>query len=231
MVRPLGLTRVTVVEDHQLFAETLDLALTLEGHAVRRVPIEGPRIHSRQLLAAILRTRPGVVLLDLDLGQQTSGLRLIAPLHRAGIAVVVVTGCDDEVRWGECLWYGARTVLPKTSPLNTILATIRRIGENRTVIDRAESERLRGRFRLEASAVQKIRLRLETLTPREAQVLAALMNGRHVPEIARDAFVSEATVRTQVKSILAKLEVSSQLAAVGAAHRAEWHQTHQACPV
>ena len=44
-----------------------------------------------------------------------------------------------------------------------------------------------------------------------------------VRAIAQDSVVSEATVRTQVKSILGKLEVSSQLAAVGLAHRMGWH--------
>jgi DNA-binding NarL/FixJ family response regulator len=43
-----------------------------------------------------------------------------------------------------------------------------------------------------------------------------------VREIARSAVVSEATVRTQVKSILAKLEFSSQIAAVGAAYKISW---------
>lgn len=48
------------------------------------------------------------------------------------------------------------------------------------------------------------------------------MRGAQVREIARESVVSEATVRTQVKAILAKLELSSQLAAVGAAYRVGW---------
>ena len=57
---------------------------------------------------------------------------------------------------------------------------------------------------------------------RESEVLGHLMKGRAVREIAGLSVVSEATVRTQVKSILAKLEVSSQLAAVGLAHEIGW---------
>ena len=48
------------------------------------------------------------------------------------------------------------------------------------------------------------------------------MLGRTVHEIAVIGVVSEATVRTQVKSILAKLQVTSQIAAVGLAHRLGW---------
>jgi DNA-binding NarL/FixJ family response regulator len=60
------------------------------------------------------------------------------------------------------------------------------------------------------------------LSRREREVLGELMTGATVTDIARSAYVSEATVRTQVKSIRTKLDVSSQLAAVGIAIRAHW---------
>ena len=53
-------------------------------------------------------------------------------------------------------------------------------------------------------------------------MLAALIEGRTVRAISEVSVVSEATVRTQVKSILNKLEVSSQLAAVGMANQVGW---------
>ena len=64
--------------------------------------------------------------------------------------------------------------------------------------------------------------RLDQLTVREREVLAHLMRGRTVREIATVGVVSEATVRTQVKAILAKLDVTSQIAAVGLAHQVGW---------
>jgi two-component system nitrate/nitrite response regulator NarL len=222
MPRSLGLTRVAIVEDHELFAEALDAAMTLEGHDVHRVMIDQEQVNSPRLLQTVLRLQPKIVLLDLDLGETGNGARLVEPLTRAGIAVVVVTGSTDRARWGECLRYGARTVLPKTTPLNSLLATIRLIGESRAVLDREERERLVVFYYAERGRIQGLRGRLEQLTAREREVLAHLMNGHPVREIARRSFVSEATVRTQVKSILAKLEVSSQLAAVGAAHQASW---------
>jgi DNA-binding NarL/FixJ family response regulator len=96
------------------------------------------------------------------------------------------------------------------------------LSERRPVLAREDRERLIGEFRREQSVARDLRRKLESLTPRERSVLAHLMLGRPVREIAQVSFVSEATVRTQVKSILAKLEVTSQLAAVGAAHLVEW---------
>lgn len=213
---------MALVEDHQLFAEALQIALEVEGHTVRRLHFQETPRSVTTLLPAILRTQPSVVLLDLDLGDYGNGMRLIDPLVRSGIAVVVVTGSADHSRWGEALANGARTVLPKNAPLNDILATIRRIHQGLPVMSREARGELMQTWHREQQRRQDARRRLETLTRREAEVLAHFMDGRQVREIARIGVVSEATVRTQVKAILAKLEVSSQLAAVGVAHFAEW---------
>lgn len=224
MPRASGLTRVTIVEDHALFAEALDVALTLEGHDVQRVDIGDRAPLPDRLLAAILRSRPHIVLLDLSLGPSTHSVELIRPLTQAGIAVVVVTGSADRTSWGECLFHGARTVLPKSTPLNMILATIRLIRDGRRVLPIEERERLLASFHEHRAQEQDSRARLATLTAREREILRELMNGRQVRQIAHDFVVSEATVRTQVKSILAKLGVSSQLAAVGVALRGHRRQ-------
>jgi RNA polymerase sigma factor (sigma-70 family) len=212
--------RVLIIEDHTLFAESLELALSLEGYDVRRADTETGSAST--LLSAAIRARPRIVLLDLDLGRIGPGTRLIPPLVSAGINVVVVTAFNDEVRAGECLRNGARTVLQKTRPLNEILGTVRKINHGLPVMDRAERERLIRVWHEQQEERKRLHERLLLLTPREQEVLGRLMQGHTVREIAAMSVVSEATVRTQVKSILAKLEVSSQLAAVGLAHHVGW---------
>ncbi|MFC7494600.1 MULTISPECIES: response regulator [unclassified Nocardioides] len=219
---PRSKLKILIIEDHTLFAESLELALNLEGYDVQRIPI--PEDGGAQaVLAAVVRQRPRIVLLDLDLGGVGDGVRLITPMVKAGANVVVVTASNDRARWGESLRHGARKVLSKSQPLNEILSTVRRINQGFPVIDRAEREALINLWHeqgLERVALQR---RLALLTPREEAVLGELMQGRTVRDIATSSFVSEATVRTQVKAILSKLEVSSQLAAVGLANTAGWH--------
>lgn len=219
-------TRVALVEDHSLFAESLEIALGREGVDARRVIRPGADGRDARttpgLLQAIRRVDPHVVLLDLALGPYGNGLPLIRPLTSAGVPVLVVTSSLDRVRWGECLRHGARKVVAKTEPLVDIVASIRRIVDGRSVMSAQERDELVACARRESAAAHDIRVRLEQLTPREAEVLRELMDGHQVGEIARMWFVSETTVRTQVKAILAKLEVRSQLAAVGLAHRAGW---------
>jgi len=64
--------------------------------------------------------------------------------------------------------------------------------------------------------------RFERLTPKEREVLLALMRGKTAQQISRESFVSLPTVRSQIRSILVKLDVSSQLGAVVLAYRSGW---------
>jgi len=217
-----GSYRVLIVEDHVLFAESLELALSMDGYDVRRISIPDDASSPSSLLSAVLRNRPRVVLLDLDLGTFGDGARLIAPIVRSGAQVVVVTASADRGRWGECLRAGARRVVTKARPLNEIRAIVRRLHQGLPVMDREEREELLQIYHKQRLEVRDLRSRVDRLTAREREVLGRLMEGRTVRDIAAESVVSEATVRTQVKSILAKLEVSSQLAAVGLAHHVGW---------
>jgi DNA-binding NarL/FixJ family response regulator len=215
---------VLIIDDHVLFAESLELALSLEGYDVRRLelPDEGGSMATLRSLA--LRANPRTVLLDLDLGRFGDGVNLIGPLAKAGINVVVLTASEELGRWGGCMRLGARRVLPKSGALQQALATVRRLHQGLPVTSRDELETLRDAWARERQAHDDLRRRLDLPTPRERQVLGALIEGRTVRAISQESVVSEATVRTQVKSILNKLEVSSQLAAVGMANQVGWKQ-------
>ncbi|NYG60277.1 DNA-binding NarL/FixJ family response regulator [Nocardioides daedukensis] len=212
-----------IVEDHTLFSESLKISLQIEGHHVCSANVDQAGRNVRTLLPVVMRHEPRVVLLDLDLGVHGNGMHLIQPLAQAGVSVVVITGSVKRSRWGEAIALGARVVMSKNSSLNEIAATIRRINEGMPVLSRESRAELLAEWRQEQHAVKEAQRRLELLTRREAEVLWQFMAGRQVREIAAISVVSESTVRTQVKSLLAKLGVSSQLAAVGMAQAAHWH--------
>jgi two-component system, NarL family, nitrate/nitrite response regulator NarL len=215
-------TRIALVDDHALLSEALLLSLAPAGFEVTSV---SPTAHWDQeaLLRSILDLEPQVVLLDLDLGAAGDGGQLIAPLTRAGCRVVVLTAWPDTARWGGCVASGASTVLTKSTPLRVIVEVIERVAQGLPVMSRARRQELIDLWRAARSDQDERRSRLDRLTPREAQVLGELLQGKRVREVAQDAYVSEATVRTHVKSILAKLGVTSQLAAVALAREAGWN--------
>lgn len=214
--------RVAIVEDHQLLAESLAHALTLHGYDVRRIPVPDRPGASATFVHTITRARPRVVLLDLDLGGFGDGVQLVEPIARTRCNVVVLTGATERARWGEALFRGARIVMSKTDPLNNIISTVRRVNDGVPVLSADDRERLVAHWRDATAETADIRERLASLTARESAVLGQLMAGMAVRDIAGASMLAEATVRSQVKSLLAKLGVSSQVAAIGLAYSVGW---------
>jgi two-component system, NarL family, nitrate/nitrite response regulator NarL len=217
----MSATRVAVVDDHVLFAEVMVVALVNRGYDARCVIPAADTPAGPSLAAQVLAGKPDVVLLDLDLGGAGDGVDLIARLSARSL-VVVVSGVSDPVLIGAAIASGATTVISKSLPLEQILATLMRLGDGLPAISKQERERLLARWREAGEFDREIKARFDLLTTREAEVLGELMAGRQVSEIARRSFVSESTVRTQVKSVLSKLQVNSQLTAVGLAYRSHW---------
>jgi two-component system, NarL family, nitrate/nitrite response regulator NarL len=219
--------RIALLEDHLLVAESLAFVLGANGYEVRRVsPPPGARTVA-SVLPLVLAVQPRLALLDLDLGPLGNGVWLVEALVHADVPVLVITDNPDRVQWGECVRNGASRVLPKSYPLEEILSSVGRVARGLPVMNPIERGALLGLWREHQSERHEVRRRLELLTTKEQEVLAHLMRGRSVRDIAAIGVVSEATVRTQVKSILNKLEVNSQLAAASLAHRANWWKPEQ----
>ena len=210
--------RVAVVEDHALLAHALTRALQETGFVAESVvpSAEG------EVFDALDRIRPDVVLLDLDLGELGSSVVLIPRIRTLGCKVVVVTGESSRARWGECIEAGAHAVVTKAVSFDELLARVTQILEENRGIVSAEHEELRACAR-EHRLAERARLeRFDVLSRRECDVLAALMRGLSAEEIGAVEFVSIATVRSHIRSILQKLGVNSQLAAVATANRNGW---------
>jgi len=219
-----GPPRVLIIEDHELLAQSVGLALTGEGCAVRLSRLLG----MDQVLAEAEEHQPDVVLLDLDLGGELGdGAGLIAPLRSRRAQVVVVTGTTSLHRHGLCLEQGALAVLPKTTPFLDLVAAVQGAMCGHSPFRDDERQELLAALRRWRTEERHRLAPFERLTPRESQVLGCLLEGRSAERIAQDWVVSEATVRTQIRGVLTKLDVTSQLAAVAAARHAGWGPTRQ----
>ena len=220
--------RITVIDHHVLFADSLAMALDPEGFIVTVIDPGEQHASLATVLAAALRSAGRLVLLEHRLGLVGDGLRLVAPLTASGATVVLLTDTTDRARWGTAVHLGAKDVLHKTCSLKELVDTARRVRDGLPLMSREQRATLIEAARADRDESRAIRARLDRLTRRETEVLGALMNGDAVQEIARTNVVAVATVRTQVKSILSKLELQSQIAAVGAAHRAAWSPPNSA---
>ena len=163
-----------------------------------------------------------LVLLDLDLGEHGDSTPLVAELTAAGVRVVVVSGTEDIARIVRVLDEGAYAFCPKTIGFDALTARIVTALHSDVPLD----DELRRRLGVELArrdAERRARCdRFDRLTEREQTTLRELSRGLSVRDIARTWVVSEATVRTHVRGVLTKLDVTSQLAAVAAAFATEW---------
>ncbi|HET7194203.1 MAG TPA: LuxR C-terminal-related transcriptional regulator [Nocardioides sp.] len=207
---------VLVVGDRALFTDCLEIVLRSVGYDVQRIPTICP---AAAAIAPTVGPYPRIALVDVDHDQLGDRGELIEPLARVGIAVVVLTDSLDRGQWGGFVRRGARCVLAKSAPLPDLHSALRLLSQGRPVMTRRERAELIEWWRRDREDVDLLRERFHRLTPREQQVLADLTQGLGIHDIAVEDVVSEATVRTQVKSILRKLEVPSQLGAVAVAHR------------
>lgn len=209
--------RVLLVEDHAIIKQALSLALQRSGMTVELAPDLTPD----GVLETAKQFDPDVVLLDFYLGECDS-LPMIRPLRDLGALVVVLTGTTDPRVLGRCIEEGAVGIIPKADSLERLAQAIGDAVNGTSVMRPAEREAL-----LEAAAQgrrdeEERQAPFTKLSAKERQVLAHLMNGESAEEIARLEFVSLATVRSQIRSILQKLEVNSQLAAVTLAQKLGW---------
>jgi DNA-binding NarL/FixJ family response regulator len=211
--------RVLIVEDHPLVAMGLQVALAAQGWAVETT--SGPTA------AAVIEHahgfQPACVLLDINLGDAVgSGLDLIGPLRQTGAVVVMLTGETDRLVLATSLEHGALGWIGKSAFLAEVVASIEDVLAGRSLIGRATREALLDELREQRSRRLDNLSPFERLTPREQRVLGALIEGVSAEEIAEAHVVALCTIRAQIRAILHKLGVRSQLAAVARANRAGW---------
>ena len=210
--------RIAIVEDHQLLAESLRIALTARGLQVAVFGLGSPA----ELRTSLVGAAPHVVLLDLDLGAAGSGLGLVRPLTERGIAVVVVSGSTDRLSYARAVEEGAVGYVIKTTAVDHLLAAVQKVACGGALLTSTERKVLLAELEQARARDACRHAPYERLTDRERDALQALADGQAVREIATGWSVSEATVRTHVQRVLHKLGVTSQLAAVAQAHRHGW---------
>jgi DNA-binding NarL/FixJ family response regulator len=163
------------------------------------------------------------VLLDIRLGGTVgNGIDLIGPLVATGAAVVMLTAETRRSMLASCVEAGAAGWLGKDVFLDDMEATLRDVLDGSPLIGRADREALLDELRIERASLVRALSPFERLTLREREVLAALVDGLSAEEIAETQFVALTTVRSQIRAVLQKLGVRSQLAAVAAANRVGW---------
>jgi len=205
-----GAPTVLVVDDHQLVTGAIAVALRARGVAAAAMA-------SAAFVQRVDHPAPdgGLVLPDLTLGPGVDGVEFVPRLRTAGWQVLVVTGSVDESRLALAVTAEALDRVSKSAPFDELVATAVRATQGRPLLTDAERERLRAFAETVDVGARRLRELWARLTPREPHIVDRIVDriveGRRATTIAEEFVVSIATVRTQIRSILTKLEVRSQL--------------------
>jgi DNA-binding NarL/FixJ family response regulator len=210
---------ILIIDDHDLVATSLAMSLRSAGLRAQR-----HAVRSREDALVATATIPaGVALLDLDLGREPDGTlidgtTLIERFCTAGWRVLVLSGTSDEARIGKALAAGALAGIPKSAALPVLVTAVRRAMQGVEVMHPERRRHFIEAHLRRQDHARAMDRRLGRLTERERAVLSRLAQGRRAHAIAEEFSVSLATVRTQIRAVLGKLEVDSQLAAVSLLH-------------
>jgi DNA-binding NarL/FixJ family response regulator len=210
--------RVGIFDDHSLVSETLALVLNDRGFCA--VGMNPSDFSDVEVFAAERDLH--VVLLDLDFGELGLSLPLIPRLRERGCRVIVVTGDASRPNWGACIEAGACCVISKAVSFSELLERVILVLDDVIEIQNAERYELLEALRRHREDERRRLAPFRRLTGREQEVLRALSLGLSADDIAASKFLSIATVRTHIRSILQKLGVNSQLAAVALAQSSGW---------
>ncbi len=200
--------RIVVVDDHTLFRRGLvGLLVEMEGFKVI-----GEASNGQDALSVIATQNPDIVLLDVNMPEM-SGIATLAALRKQGVVspVLMLTISQHEEDLIGAIRAGANGYLLKNAEPETLRQTIKQVVAGNSVLAPEVTEQV---FRLVRSGqFDPINL----LTGREVEVLRYLSQGLTTAQTGSEMFISENTVKTHIRHILEKLEVSNRAEAVARA--------------
>jgi len=198
--------RVVLVDDHPVVRAGLRAVLESDGS----IAVVGEAGDAATALTAVRSLDPDVVVLDVHLGAGPSGLDVLAHLAESDRPrVLVMTVFDNDKDVDAALSSGAAGYLLKDAPEGEVLRAVHAAAEGHRPLDPRIAARVVARSYPDPGAP----------TARELEVLAAAAEGHDNATIARMLFISQATVKSHLSSLFAKLDVTSRTGAVAEARR------------
>lgn len=207
--------RVLVVDDHPVVRSGL-LALLTEASGFEPV---GEAQDGIAALAAIRRTRPDVVLMDLampNLSGVEATRRVTARPETERVAVLVLTMSDDDASLAAAVRAGARGYLLKDAGADEVLAAVRAVARGDVVFGRGVAPAVLDLLQARAQGPAPV---LPELTGREREILGLVGLGLGNQAIGARLGISAKTVANTVSNILVKLGAADRAEAVAVARR------------
>lgn len=208
--------RVVVADDEELVREGLAAIVGSDPE----LDVAATVADGAEAVAAVERHTPDVVLMDVRM-PGTDGIEGVRRIVGAGLPcrVVVLTTFDVDQHVYDALRAGAAGFLLKDASAEQLVGAVERAAAGEVPMAPQVLARMVDRFLEREPATASSHAGVESLSPREREVLALMAIGLTNPEIAERLVVSLPTVKTHVRSILAKLDARDRVHAVLIAHQ------------
>ena len=204
--------RVLIADDQALVRGGFRMILGAAG-----IPVVAEAANGRQAIAAALKHDPDVVLMDIRM-PELDGLeatrQILAAPGRDECRIIILTTFDLDQYVYAALHAGASGFLLKDISPEQLIAAVRLVRVGDALLAPSITRRLVERFAPRPQPGPGLPQDLSGLTPRELEVLRLLARGLSNAELARELTLSEATVKTHVARILAKLHLRDRVQAV-----------------
>jgi DNA-binding NarL/FixJ family response regulator len=209
--------RVLLVDDDALVRAGLSMMLNGSDNLL----IVGEAGDGDQVPAAVAKHRPDVVLMDLRM-PRVDGIAATARLRRGSQPpeVIVLTTFDADENVLGALRAGASGFLLKDAPPAEIAAAIRRVAAGEPMLSPAVTRRLMQRAVVQENARRQARGQLDSLSPREREVVRGIAEGQTNAEIAAALAMSVPTVKAHITHILTKVGLANRTQLALLAHDA-----------
>jgi DNA-binding NarL/FixJ family response regulator len=210
MSAPVTGLRVVVADDQDLVRSGLEMVL-----AARGIEVVGTAADGRAAVAEVRRTRPDVCLMDIRM-PVLDGIAATAELTGSGseTRVLVLTTYDLDQYVYDALRAGAAGFLLKATPPDRLVEGIRTVAAGEALLAPSLTRRLIEAHISGPPPSPAPTHGIDRLTEREREVFALVASGLSNLEIQQRLVISEATVKTHVNRILAKLGVATRVQAV-----------------
>jgi DNA-binding NarL/FixJ family response regulator len=207
--------RVVVADDQALVRTGFRMILVSDG-----IEVVAEAASGTEAIDAVRRTRPDVVLMDIrmpELDGLAATRRILAGTADAPRVIMLTTFDLDHYVYA-ALTAGASGFLLKDVAPEQLVAAVRTVRAGDALLAPAITRRLVERFARRSAEPAPLHRDLSALTPRELEVLRLVARGRSNAELAAELHLAEATVKTHVARILAKLDLRDRVQAVVAAY-------------